>query len=137
MAVDLVCWRCGEQLRDDLPRTFPRLEQCRGCGSDLHVCRMCRFFAPQYPSNCSHEQAEPARTVDQANFCPWFTLRPGAHDGPLTAAEQARDRLASLFDGAAADEPAAPVDPDAPDTGPDPLDQLRALFGDGGDDKPG
>lgn len=131
MATDLVCWRCGERLRDDLPRIFPRLEQCRGCGSDLHVCRMCRFYAPQYPSNCSHEQAEPARAADLANFCPHFCLRPGAYDGGDAGAARAHDALAALFGGEAAT--AAEGRP-ATAEATDPLAGLQSLFGDARDE---
>ncbi|HEY5789504.1 MAG TPA: hypothetical protein VIX81_02705 [Gammaproteobacteria bacterium] len=57
MASRLLCWRCGAALRDDLPRIFPRLEKCKACNSDLHVCVMCRHYAPQYIRKCAHDLA--------------------------------------------------------------------------------
>ena len=126
MAPTLVCWRCGEALRDDLPRIFPRLEKCRACGSDLHVCRMCRFYAPQYTTKCSHDRAEPAREVDIANFCQHFRLRPGAHSGDGDVTSRARGELDALFGG----DPSAAPDPTAePAASDDPLDELKSLFG--------
>ncbi|MDX1594753.1 MAG: hypothetical protein R3298_10905, partial [Gammaproteobacteria bacterium] len=97
MAEKPVCWRCGAPLRDDLPRIFPRLEKCLACGSDLHVCRQCRFYAPQYTTKCSHDRAEPAREVDVANFCAHFRLRTGAYAGGADATARARDRLDAMF----------------------------------------
>ncbi len=94
----LRCWKCGEPLRRDLPRTFPRLEQCKQCGSDLHVCRMCRHYAPRYISQCAHETAEPPRDRELANFCQHFRPNPGAFQGNnLDEVESARKELDSLF----------------------------------------
>lgn len=136
MAPNLVCWRCGERLRDDLPRIFPRLEKCRACDSDLHVCRMCRFYAPQYTTKCSHDRAEPAREVDVANFCAHFRLRPGAYGGGADAGAKARGELDALF-GAGAPAPDAPAG-EAPATADDddPLAALKSLFGNGADKDP-
>jgi hypothetical protein len=130
MAPGPVCWRCGEALRDDLPRIFPRLEKCRACSSDLHVCRMCRFYAPQYTTKCSHDRAEPAREIDIANFCAHFRLRPGAYDGAAAVGERTRNELDSLFGGDPADENGEDGE-DAPPAGEaDPLAELKSLFDD-------
>ena len=131
MIPNLVCWRCGEPLRDDLPRIFPRLEKCLACGSDLHVCRMCRFYAPQYTTKCSHDRAEPAREIDIANFCSHFRLRHGAHDG-AGGGERARDDLDALF-GGDTDEAGGLGEEGSPSNGePDSLAELKSLFGDDG-----
>jgi len=115
----LVCWRCGSELRDDLPRIFPRLEQCTACGSDLHVCVMCHHYAPQYVGCCSHDQAEPVRDTQLANFCAHFRPRPNAQRNLSDPAAGGLGALDALFAGAvevpapsvAADPDAAPVDP--------------------------
>jgi len=130
MARPPVCWRCGEMLRDELPRIFPRLEKCLACSSDLHVCRMCRFYAPQYTTHCSHDRAEPAREIDIANFCTHFRLRRDAYDGAAAAGEKSRGELDTLFDA----EPPATEERTAPlaEQGDNPLSDLKALFGDDG-----
>ena len=128
MPRDLVCWRCGEALRDDLPRIFPRLEKCRACGSDLHVCRQCRFYAPQYTTKCSHDRAEPAREIDVANFCQHFRLRGGAYVGGGDANDRARGALDALFGDAAQAEEAGDDAPSG-DTS-NSLDALKSLFDD-------
>lgn len=124
MAPTLDCWRCGAVLRDDLPRIFPRLEKCRACGSDLHVCRMCRFYAPQYTSKCSHDRAEPAREIDIANFCQHFRLRHGAYAGGADATSQARSELDALFGG----DPPSDADTDDATATDNPVAELDALF---------
>ena len=138
MKSTLVCWRCGEPLRDDLPRIFPRLEKCLACSSDLHVCRMCRFYAPQYTTKCSHDRAEPAREIDIANFCSHFRLQHGAHDGAAATGERARDDLAVLFGGGTDEVVALGKEGGSPNGEPDLLAELESLFGaDGsGEEKP-
>lgn len=131
MSAKLVCWKCGHPLRKDLPRTFPRLEQCKQCGSDLHVCRMCRHYAPRYISLCDHELAEPPRDRELANFCQYFKPDPHAYVGrEQREASAAKRQLDALFGGGG---PAAGEDePAAAKTADDPLDALNALFGAGG-----
>jgi hypothetical protein len=94
---DLVCWRCGESLAA-LALPLGRLEECPACRSQLHVCRMCTFFAPQLPKKCREVDAEEVKEKERANFCDYFRPRPGAFDRERASAEQrARDQLAGLF----------------------------------------
>ena len=47
----LRCWKCGVSLADySLP--LRRLEECRGCGAELHVCRMCEFYDTGVAKHC-------------------------------------------------------------------------------------
>jgi hypothetical protein len=89
----LVCWRCGASLKD-IPTPFARLAQCKACGADLHVCRLCRFYNPRHFEKCEHELAEPAREVDIANFCHYF--RPTANAYHAQEKSRADDALAQL-----------------------------------------
>lgn len=128
MTAKLACWKCGHPLRKDLPRTFPRLEQCKQCGCDLHVCRMCRHYAPRYISQCEHEMAEPPRDRELANFCQYFKPDPHAYIGrEQREADEAKRRLDALF-GA----PRPVEDEGEESTGKpkdDALDALNTLFG--------
>lgn len=93
----LVCWRCGADL-NTITQPFERLAQCRQCGADLHVCRLCKFYNPRLSDKCDHEMAEPAREVDVANFCHYFRPRSGAHNPEeKQRADSAMDQLKSLF----------------------------------------
>jgi len=125
--VKLRCGKCGEPLRKDLPRTFPRLEQCKECGSDLHVCRMCRHHAPRYISQCAHDTAEPPRDRELANFCQHF--RPSANafqGGNFGEVESARKELDSLF-GVEEEIPEAGPDESGDEALPEESDSLSAL----------
>ncbi|MCC7257479.1 MAG: hypothetical protein IT486_03845 [Gammaproteobacteria bacterium] len=65
---------------------------------------------------CRQDDAEEVRNKEQANFCDYFSPRPGAFDAEAAAAEQqARDRLSALFGTGP-----APAD----DTAPSPADAL-------------
>jgi len=93
----LVCWRCGASLQD-LPTPLARLELCRNCGSDLHVCRMCRYYNPSHFEKCDHEMAEPAREVDVANFCHYFRATAQAYKpDDKQRADTALNQLKALF----------------------------------------
>jgi len=93
----LVCWQCGESLKE-IPRPFTRLEQCRHCHADLHVCVMCRFYNPRMSDKCDHELAERAREFEIANFCQYYKPKPDAFN-PTTrsTAYDAMQKLQSLF----------------------------------------
>jgi len=112
----LHCYRCGTSL---LALTLPlsRRDLCPGCSVELHVCRMCRYYAPGKPDDCSEDDAEAVRDKAAANFCEFFTPDPGAFDGREQRAEAgAREQLAALFGDAAAgaaDKPAAAQDTDS------------------------
>ncbi len=135
MTAKLVCWKCGHPLRKDLPRTFPRLEQCKQCGCDLHVCRLCRHYAPRYISQCDHELAEPPRDRELANFCQYFKPDPFAYVGrEQREAAQAKHQLDALFGGAVPGDGEEAADDSAAAAKSDPFDALNALFGGDGKD---
>lgn len=129
----LRCWRCGFALRDDLPRIFPRLERCPGCGADLHTCRQCRHYAPRYVSLCAHDQAEPPRDRETANFCQFFRPSPHAFAGEAPRDEAARSELEALFGGEPSGSPPADGAVDTRDA----MTELKTLFGEPDDGEPG
>jgi hypothetical protein len=108
----LRCYRCGDSLAA-IALPLRRLELCPGCGVELHVCRMCRHFAPSLPDACDEDDAVVVRDKAAANFCDFFVPATGAFDGrELRAGAAAEQQLKALFG-----EPAAPgvsgVDPDS------------------------
>ncbi|EQD71203.1 hypothetical protein B1B_04589 [mine drainage metagenome] len=97
MAHDLVCWKCGASLAA-LTLPLRRLEECRSCRAELHVCRMCLDYDTSVAKHCREPTAEEVREKDRANFCDFFKPRPGAYTAPNTAeVAQARTELEKLF----------------------------------------
>jgi hypothetical protein len=92
----LNCWRCGTAVSDE-PLPFSRTAACRGCGAELHVCRMCEFFDRSKAHACREPVAEPVADKTRANFCGWFRPRPGLQPGGDSAADDARRQLDDLF----------------------------------------
>ena len=122
------CWKCGASLAA-LALPFGRTERCRACGTDLHACRLCANYDPRAYQQCREPTVEEVRDKERANFCGWFTPRPGAWSG--TSARPAADAIAdleALFGGA---RPAADPDPD------DARRALEDLFGPGKPDDGG
>lgn len=118
----LVCWKCGAALAD---YTLPlrRLEECRKCGAELHVCKLCEFYSITVAKHCREPIAEEVKDKERANFCDYFQPRPGVYsDAGATAAARARSQLDALFGS-----------PPAPASQPSAADQARAqldaLFG--------
>jgi hypothetical protein len=103
----LRCWKCGADVSDArLPDA--REARCPDCEADLHVCRMCRHYAPRLSGACDEDRADEVSAKDRANFCDWFIPNAGAFIPKSgTAAQAAREGLNRLFGGAAADPKAA------------------------------
>ncbi|HEY1899400.1 MAG TPA: hypothetical protein VGG49_06390 [Steroidobacteraceae bacterium] len=96
MAEELVCWKCGASLAA-LSLPLRRLDECRQCGAELHVCRMCVEFDPRAYQQCREPTVEEVRDKTRANFCDHFKPRSGAWSGtpgaPNDAARSALDKL--------------------------------------------
>ncbi|HJY37545.1 MAG TPA: hypothetical protein VJ299_08775 [Steroidobacteraceae bacterium] len=105
----LVCWKCGTSLAD-LTLPLRRLEECRNCGAELHVCKLCEWYSLAVAKHCREPIAEEVKDKERANFCDYFKPRPGAYSkADVSASNQARAGLDALFGGAkdAAPEPTA------------------------------
>lgn len=97
MAHSLVCWKCGASLAA-LSLPLRRLDACKQCNAELHVCRMCVDYSTAVAKHCREPTAEEVREKDRANFCDHFKPRPGAYTAPDTAGlTQAKAALEDLF----------------------------------------
>ena len=127
----LVCWHCGASLRD-VPKPISRLSQCKACGADLHVCRLCKFYNPKLLSRCDNDQAEPAREIDIANFCGYFHPTANAFgEDHKRKSDQAIQRLKTLFGDNESDQRAhidGAQQQDKPEDKQSKLDAARAKF---------
>lgn len=118
---ELVCWKCGASLAD---YTLPlrRLEECRKCGAELHVCKLCEWYSTIVAKHCREPIAEEVKDKERANFCDYFKPRPDAwSEAPADAAVKAKSDLDALFGGGKSDP-----QPSAADKARAELD---ALFG--------
>ena len=96
MAHSLVCWRCGASLAA-LSLPLRRLEVCKACNAELHVCKMCVEYDLSYAKHCKEPTAEEVRKKDEANFCDYFKPKAGAY----VAKEYCRDRAGQICVGCA------------------------------------
>jgi hypothetical protein len=104
----LVCWRCGTSLAEfTLP--LRRLEECRKCAAELHVCKLCEWYSVTVAKHCREPIAEEVKDKERANFCDYFKPRPGAHVAQdIATSSKARSDLDALFGGTkGASEPSA------------------------------
>lgn len=97
MSDSLNCWKCGHAL-DDMPMPLRRRDECPACGADLHVCRMCEFYATSVAKSCREPVAEEVTDKERSNFCDYFRGRPVVHAaGGIGEAEAARAQLEAMF----------------------------------------
>jgi hypothetical protein len=97
MGHDLVCWKCGHSLAE-LTLPLRRLEVCKACNAELHVCKLCVDYDIGYAKHCREPTAEEVRDKEHANFCDFFKPRPGAYRAPDTAViDKAKAALDDLF----------------------------------------
>jgi hypothetical protein len=96
MAV-LVCWKCGGSLKE-LTLPLSRRDDCPHCAAELHVCRLCRHYAPTLIGLCRHDYADPPRDKDRANFCDYFKPQANAYQKPVQSkSDLSRSALSELF----------------------------------------
>lgn len=131
MTFTLVCWKCGADI-EELPQPLSRLAECPACRTELHVCRLCRFYDTGVAKHCRETIAEEVKDKLRANFCDYFVARPDAYEAPdERAATKAQAQLDVLFGGDSPDDPAAPEPQDEAAQAQAALD---ALFKPSGDD---
>lgn len=120
----LVCWKCGASLAD-LTLPLRRLEECRQCHAELHVCKLCEWYSLSVAKHCRETVAEEVKDKERANFCDYFKPRPDAYSTTnTTAATQAQAELDALFGRPKQSEPTS--EPSAADKA---RAELEALFG--------
>lgn len=118
----LVCWKCGTSLAE-LSLPLQRLDECKACHAELHVCKLCEWYSTAVAKHCREPIAEEVKDKERANFCDYFKPVANAYSNAgVTAATKAKSDLDALFGGA---KPASAT--------PSPEDQARAqleaLFG--------
>jgi hypothetical protein len=96
---ELVCWKCGASLAE-LSLPLRRLDECKKCGAELHVCKLCEWYSIAVAKHCREPIAEEVKDKERANFCDYFKPKPGAYSIAGTAdAAQSKAALDALFGG--------------------------------------
>jgi hypothetical protein len=97
MAEALNCWRCGASLAA-LSLPLRRLDACKACNAELHVCKMCVEYNISYAKHCREPTAEEVRKKDEANFCDHYKPKAGAYVAvDRSEATRAKSALDELF----------------------------------------
>lgn len=92
-----LCWHCGESL-SSLSLPLRRLDICKCCNAEIHVCKMCVEYDTSYAKHCKEPTAEEERNKEAANFCDHFKPKEGAYVAKDTdAVTRSRSALDDLF----------------------------------------
>lgn len=94
-----MCYSCGTPLKYGEKPGFN--DVCPTCGADMHVCRMCRFFAPGVHWDCRETVDEQVLDKVKRNHCEFFMVDDsfasrGLTGGPGKNAD-AKRRFNALF----------------------------------------
>ena len=129
-SIDMLCWKCGTELKN-LLLPFSRYEECSSCKADLHACIGCRDYAPSVADACREDRADFVLEKEKANFCDYFKAHRNAYQKKDdSAAVQARADLAELFDEQAGDGAADQLQESPQAAANKALAELKELFGD-------
>lgn len=97
MSISMLCWKCGASL-SALTLPLRRLEVCKACNAELHVCKMCVEYDTSYAKHCREPTAEEVRRKDEANFCDFFKPSPHAYrPSDVAEIERSKSALDALF----------------------------------------
>jgi hypothetical protein len=94
------CWKCGAEIQEiSGARKVLKTDSCLQCGNDLHCCKNCRHYDPQYHNECRETQAEWVSDKERANFCDYFTpsLLSGKGGPDRSSTDQAKSAFDKLF----------------------------------------
>jgi len=94
-----MCYSCGRTLVYGYKPGFN--DVCDTCGKDIHVCRMCRFYAPGAHWDCAESVEEQVVDKEKRNHCEFFTLAEkyiddGDHRGCVSGSD-AKQKFNALF----------------------------------------
>lgn len=91
-----MCKKCGKPITET---TIYRTSTCPSCGSDLHSCINCKFYAPGSHYDCHETIDELVKDKEKANFCDNFSVKKdfaGTSDSD-DKKQNARDAFNALF----------------------------------------
>ena len=129
-SIDMLCWKCGTELRN-LLLPFSRYEECSSCKADLHSCISCKHYEPTVADACREDRADFVLEKEKANFCDYFKANRHAYEKTDdSTALEARARLAELFGEESADDAVEQVLETPQSEADKALTELRQLFGD-------
>lgn len=117
MSDELVCWKCGANLKAQ-PLPLGRRSECLSCGAELHVCRLCRHYDTGKAKQCRERAADEVQSKTRANFCDWFQPKAGAFSAATSSGTTTSNPLDDLF----GDQPTTQAKSD-------PKSELDKLFG--------
>lgn len=94
--VEASCWKCGG-IQKEILLPLSRTEECQHCGTDLHVCRMCRFYDTSVSNACREPIAELVSNKTRSNFCGYLELRMDAGQSGTSDNSARGEGLNDLF----------------------------------------
>jgi hypothetical protein len=90
------CHACSKGLEIKTP--VGRRESCPFCGSDLHCCLNCVFYAMGNYNDCREPQVERVIEKNRSNFCDFFVFRDAERGSKEKGSEgSVKIKIESLF----------------------------------------
>ncbi len=96
----LTCFHCKKPASTETcaaPLKIGFRDSCSSCGSDLHVCKNCRFYDPGCHHECREISAEWVRDKERYNLCEYFNVRSSSEGDQENTKAAALNALEDLF----------------------------------------
>lgn len=87
------CWNCQELLTQT-ERKISFRALCEKCGSALHCCKNCKYYAPGRPNDCAVPGTDYISDRSANNFCEEFSP---LDQSPKTYPSQDKKKFDDLF----------------------------------------
>lgn len=72
--MEVSCYKCSTKNTFDKNIKVHRSDSCEKCLTDLHVCKMCKFYDISSYNECKESSADRITDKEKANFCDYFML---------------------------------------------------------------
>ncbi len=88
------CWKCNKLVSEE-PVKIGFRAACQHCGSDLHVCKNCRYYAPGKPNDCAVPGTDYIRDREASNL--WEEFKVKIPEKISSFQDSAKDKARRLF----------------------------------------
>lgn len=68
----MICFKCKTHI-EVAEKKIGFRDTCDACGTDLHVCKNCKFYSPGKPNDCLVPNTEYISDRERFNFCEEFS----------------------------------------------------------------
>ena len=74
MGSSVNCYKCSNDTELEVNQKVVKSDECLHCASDIHCCKMCKFYESSSYNECREPNADRITEKEKANYCSYFEL---------------------------------------------------------------